>query len=292
MHPDDVDAVGRDNCALTPTGAAFVTPAVRRGLLPDILAALMAARCAGQGEGRSGEGKSGLPPVSLSFSACLSVSLTPPPNNSPARPPQIKSARSAATRAELRSEADAAQRAVLEGRQKALKLTANALYGFTGAQASPLQCAPLADSCLALGAATCRAAAAAIPEVAASGALGAAGDGARVIYAQTDSVFVHLPRAPSAAAAVEAGVAAARAVTARLARPPVELKFEKVFAPLLLLHVNRYAGRAFETAAAAAAADAGGGGGGDFQIKGVKAIWRQSAPIVADTLHVRGGGRE
>lgn len=29
-------------------------------------------------------------------------------------------------------------------------------------QASPLQCAPIADSCLAMGAATCRAAAAAI----------------------------------------------------------------------------------------------------------------------------------
>ena len=54
--------------------------------------------------------------------------------------------------------AGAAERAVLDGRQKALKLTANALYGFTGAGASPLQCVPLADSCLALGAATCRAA--------------------------------------------------------------------------------------------------------------------------------------
>ena len=46
--------------------------------------------------------------------------------------------------------------AVLDSRQKALKLTANALYGFTGAGASPLQCVPLADSCLALGAAACR----------------------------------------------------------------------------------------------------------------------------------------
>ena len=42
-------------------------------------------------------------------------------------------------------------RAILDSRQKALKLTANALYGFTGAMASPLQSVALADGCLALG---------------------------------------------------------------------------------------------------------------------------------------------
>ena len=45
----------------------------------------------------------------------------------------------------------AGSRAILDSRQKALKLTANALYGFTGAMASPLQSVPLADGCLALG---------------------------------------------------------------------------------------------------------------------------------------------
>lgn len=48
------------------------------------------------------------------------------------------------------------ERAVLDGRQKALKLCSNALYGFTGAQASPMQALPLADSCLAMGAAACK----------------------------------------------------------------------------------------------------------------------------------------
>jgi DNA polymerase delta subunit 1 len=37
-----------------------------------------------------------------------------------------------ATRQLLKETDDAAQRSVLESRQKALKLTANALYGFTG----------------------------------------------------------------------------------------------------------------------------------------------------------------
>ena len=40
-----------------------------------------------------------------------------------------------ATRAELKGATDPARRAVLDSRQKALKITANALYGFTGAQA-------------------------------------------------------------------------------------------------------------------------------------------------------------
>jgi len=39
----------------------------------------------------------------------------------------------AATRAELKATASPAQRTVLDSRQKALKLAANALYGFTGA---------------------------------------------------------------------------------------------------------------------------------------------------------------
>ncbi|GIL43515.1 hypothetical protein Vafri_1224, partial [Volvox africanus] len=198
VHPDDVDTVGRERCGFTPTGHAFVKPEVRQGILPTILAALMAAR--------------------------------------------------AATRAKLKATRyDAIASAVLDSRQKALKITANALYGFTGAAASPLQCLPLADSCLAYGAAACRAAIQTITKaleeatVAAAGAaaspppataanagleaavtltstpastlgvvpappsgrevgntkpspLGPAAAGGRVIYAQTDSVFVHFPR--------------------------------------------------------------------------------------------------
>ena len=57
-----------------------------------------------------------------------------------------------------------------------------------GAQASPLQCVPLADSCLALGAASCRAAVDALHAAAAGGELGDLGRDARVVYGQTDSL--------------------------------------------------------------------------------------------------------
>lgn len=43
----------------------------------------------------------------------------------------------------------------MDGRQKALKLMANAMYGFTGAQPSPVRLVALADACLSLGAAVC-----------------------------------------------------------------------------------------------------------------------------------------
>lgn len=81
-----------------------------------------------------------------------------------------------------------AQRAVLDGRQRALKVTANALYGFTGAQASQLQCAPLADSCLAYGALSCRTAVSIIERVGRQAELGQDSLGARVIYGHTDSM--------------------------------------------------------------------------------------------------------
>ena len=55
----------------------------------------------------------------------------------------------AATRAALKEATAPAQRAVLDSRQKALKLTANALYGFTGARLARLAPGPpLPASCI------------------------------------------------------------------------------------------------------------------------------------------------
>ena len=123
----------------------------------------------------------------------------------------------AATRALLKQEIDAGRRAVLDSRQKAIKLVANALYGFTGAGASPLQCVPLADSCLALGAACCRHAHATVESLAARGGLGEGAAGARVIYAQTDSLFVHCPAAtPSQAVTIGALCVASYACVVRM----------------------------------------------------------------------------
>ncbi|CAN0319143.1 unnamed protein product, partial [Discosporangium mesarthrocarpum] len=53
-----------------------------------------------------------------------------------------------ATKEALLHEKDPACREALECRQLALKACANASYGFTGSDASPLQCTALSESCL------------------------------------------------------------------------------------------------------------------------------------------------
>jgi DNA polymerase delta subunit 1 len=264
VHPDDVSKVGAAHCTTTPTGAVFLQPSVRAGILPHILQALMSARAST---------RAALKSVQKQLQQQQNSTLPPPAAAGGNVGPGHHDNRHAA--AELLQHLKA-RAAVLDGRQKALKVTANALYGFTGAQASPLQCAPLADSCLALGAATCRSAAAAIGEALDHQQLGPKGKGGKVIYAQTDSVFIHFPSA-TPAEAVELGQAAASLVTQQLP-PPIELKYERVLAPFMLLHVNRYAGCSYETAAAAES------GTGSLLVKGIKAVWRQSAPLLQNTL--------
>ncbi|KAK9916419.1 hypothetical protein WJX75_002409 [Coccomyxa subellipsoidea] len=180
----------------------------------------------------------------------------------------------AATRAALKEVTTPAQMAVLDSRQKALKLTANALYGFTGAQASPLQCVPLADSCLALGAQSCRNAIELLTGAFQEGVFGTMD--AKVIYGQTDSLFINF-KSSSTAEAMKLGRAAAKYVSSNFPEH-MELKFEKVAQPFMLLHVNRYAGRAFESEAEVQE------GKGVLMVKGLKSMWRQAPPIVRNTL--------
>jgi len=60
-----------------------------------------------------------------------------------------------------------------------------------------------------------------------------------VIYAQTDSIFMHVPDA-TAVQAIDVGKQLAKLVSAAFPKP-MELKFENVSWPFMLLHVNRCA---------------------------------------------------
>lgn len=73
-----------EDLTTTPSGDTFVKPSVRRGILPEILEELLAAR--------------------------------------------------KRAKADLKNATDPMERAVLDGRQLALKISANSVYGFTGAQ--------------------------------------------------------------------------------------------------------------------------------------------------------------
>ncbi|KAJ8608621.1 hypothetical protein CTAYLR_008714 [Chrysophaeum taylorii] len=119
----------------------------------------------------------------------------------------------------------------LDARQLSLKMCANATYGYCGSTVSSLEAKPLAETCLRFGNYYCRLAIRAIqaeiPE-------------ARVVYAQTDSVFVLLP-GRSYDEAVRVGQQCADLVTSKTP-DPLALEFQRVLQPFVLLHVNRYAG--------------------------------------------------
>ena len=69
--------------------------------------------------------------------------------------------------------------------------------------------------------------------------------GARVVYGDTDSLFVHMPGRTVEEAHV-IGQEIAAAVTAENP-PPVVLKLEKVYSPCMLVTKKRYVGHMLET---------------------------------------------
>ena len=120
------------------------------------------------------------------------------------------------------------ERMALDSRQRALKLCANAAYGFAGAATSPVQSVPVAEAVLLHGAAMCRRAIALAesPKMAEDMGLKAKGIGVpRVVYAQTDSIFVLLPNA-RIEQAQDVGRALADAITTEIKMAPVKLNYE------------------------------------------------------------------
>ncbi|KAH8087620.1 hypothetical protein JL720_6934 [Aureococcus anophagefferens] len=120
----------------------------------------------------------------------------------------------------------------LDARQLSLKMCANATYGYTGSDVSSLEGKPLAEACVRWGNAYCRRAIALVED--------GTFPGARVVYSQTDSVFVVLPGRGHADAADEG-----RRIAAHVSRNLPEaltLEYEHALRPFILLHVNRYGG--------------------------------------------------
>ncbi|KAF9477762.1 hypothetical protein BDN70DRAFT_880775 [Pholiota conissans] len=141
-------------------------------------------------------------------------------------------------KADLKKEKDPFKKAVLDGRQLALKISANSVYGFTGATIGKLPCLAISSSTTAYGRQmiekTKR-------EVEAEYCIsnGHAHD-AEVIYGDTDSVMVKF--GPTDLAQVmDMGREAAAFVTAKFIKP-INLEFEKVYYPYLLISKKRYAG--------------------------------------------------
>ncbi|KAI0236792.1 DNA-directed DNA polymerase delta, partial [Massospora cicadina] len=139
-------------------------------------------------------------------------------------------------KADLKRETDPFKRAVLDGRQLALKISANSVYGFTGANVGKLPCLQISSSVTAYGREmihqTQRLVEAEYP-------------GANVIYGDTDSVMVNFHTA-TIEEAMAMGKRAAEFVSMHFVKP-ISLEFEKVYCPYLLISKKRYAGLYWST---------------------------------------------
>lgn len=170
------------------TGEYFVKDSVRKGLLPQILRELLAAR--------------------------------------------------KRAKADLKAATDPFVKAVLDGRQLALKVSANSVYGFTGATVGKMCCLAISGSVTAYGRAMIEHTRTFV-ERHYTRANGYDAD-AHVVYGDTDSVMVNF-KVGDLTKSMQLGEEAAELVSKEFPNP-VKLEFEKVYYPYLLMSKKRYAG--------------------------------------------------
>uniref|UniRef100_A0A8C6KII3 DNA polymerase n=1 Tax=Nothobranchius furzeri TaxID=105023 RepID=A0A8C6KII3_NOTFU len=206
----------------TPTGDQFVKSSVRKGLLPEILENLLAAR--------------------------------------------------KRAKAELKSETDPFKKQVLDGRQLALKISANSVYGFTGAQVGKLPCLEISQSVTGFGRQMIERTKQLV-ESKYTISNGCDAD-AKVIYGDTDSVMVKLGVA-TVKEAMDIGREAAAWVSSHFT-PPIKLEFEKVYYPYLLINKKRYAGLYFSSSADTH---------DKMDCKGIETVRRDNCPLVANLIN-------
>jgi DNA polymerase delta subunit 1 len=139
---------------------------------------------------------------------------------------------------ELAIETDPFKKAVLNGRQLALKISANSVYGLTGATVGKLPCLAIASSTTSYGRQMIEKTKDEV-ENKYTIANGYEHD-AQVIYGDTDSVMVKFGTA-DLARSMELGQEAADFVSGKFIKP-IKLEFEKVYFPYLLINKKRYAG--------------------------------------------------
>lgn len=141
-------------------------------------------------------------------------------------------------KADLKNETDPFKKAVLNGRQLALKISANSVYGITGATVGKLPCLQIASSVTSYGRQMIEKTK---EEVEKKYTIANGYDyDAKVIYGDTDSVMVKFGET-DVAKAMALGQEAADYVSSKFIKP-IKLEFEKVYYPYLLINKKRYAG--------------------------------------------------
>jgi DNA polymerase delta subunit 1 len=177
-----------DSFARTPSGDLFVKAHLQKGLLPDILEELLAAR--------------------------------------------------KIAKADLKNATDPLENAVLDGRQLALKVSANSVYGFTGATVGQLPCLEISSSVTSYGREMIEHTKKLVQEK--FNLSNGYQYEAEVVYGDTDSVMVQFG-VPTVEESMKLGREAAEHISATFTKP-IKLEFEKVYYPYLLISKKRYAG--------------------------------------------------
>ncbi|RLM58573.1 DNA polymerase delta catalytic subunit [Panicum miliaceum] len=172
----------------TPSGEIFVKPELQKGILPEILEELLAAR--------------------------------------------------KRAKADLKEAKDPLERAVLDGRQLALKISANSVYGFTGATVGQLPCLEISSSVTSYGRQMIEHTKKLVEDKFTT--VGGYEHNAEVIYGDTDSVMVQFG-VSTVEDAMKLGREAADYISGTFTKP-IKLEFEKVYFPYLLISKKRYAG--------------------------------------------------
>ncbi|GJQ12626.1 hypothetical protein GpartN1_g4417.t1 [Galdieria partita] len=133
---------------------------------------------------------------------------------------------------ELEQATDPFLRSVLNGRQLALKISANAVYGFTGASRGKLPCTEISASITAFGRQMIETTKSLVESKFPSSV---------VIYGDTDSVMVKFREDLTLEESMALGQQAAELISQSFPKP-IKLEFEKCYYPYLLIQKKRYAG--------------------------------------------------
>ncbi|CAE7585421.1 POLD1 [Symbiodinium microadriaticum] len=188
LSADDAARLPVDAYQRSPSGHYFVKSETKKGILPQILDELLAAR------------------------------------------KQAKKDMAAAT--------DPMEKAVQNGRQLALKISANSVYGFTGATVGQLPCVPIASSVTSYGRNLLHDTKNFVEST--YTVENGYPYNAEVVYGDTDSVMVRFGYA-TVAETMPLAEKAAEEVSAIFPHP-IKLEFEKIYFPFLLMNKKRYAG--------------------------------------------------
>ncbi|XP_057321007.1 DNA polymerase delta catalytic subunit isoform X2 [Microplitis mediator] len=174
-------------------------------------------------------------------------------------------------KAELKNETDPLKQKVLDGRQYALKVSANSVYGFTGAQVGKLPCLEISASVTAFGRQMIDFTKQQVEDH--YRVVNGYDHDAKVIYGDTDSVMVKFGT-KKIEEAMELGKEAADYVTGKFIKP-IKLEFEKVYYPYLLINKKRYAGLYWTKPEKYDKMDC----------KGLETVRRDNCPLVANMMN-------